>query len=311
MKIIASRIQQVELKNLSAHLLYLAQSPLPSRTLNYTRPGQTQCTLYEADDFIEAHLRYFGYSIKKEKVKVQAFQLDKSVAHGFRKPLPTEPWFDAFNLYAQKVGHSWPEELIIVVAHKDSQSWLTCAAGAHDNAIGTAGLLEIARLLSQYKSQRSIWFIFCNEEHWPWTSVAAAQTVVEAGLKVIAVLNLDGIAGKADSDKSHRRMLNVTRYSTPAGKILGDLIAHVNQKYKIGLIQTQYFCEQPNDDDGSFIKAGIEAAVLNIGSFPYAEPNYHTVADTPEKVDLVNARLTTQLMLATVLHLDFYGYQVE
>ena len=48
----------------------------------------------------------------------------------------------------------------------------------------------------------------------------------------------------------------------------------------------------------------MPCAVLNIGSFPYADPNYHTPGDIPECVDLGNVRLSTQLCLATVLHLD-------
>jgi hypothetical protein len=43
------------------------------------------------------------------------------------------------------------------------------------------------------------------------------------------------------------------------------------------------------------------------GSFPYADPNYHTVHDKPESVDLVNVKLATQLTLASVIHLDIHG----
>ena len=59
----------------------------------------------------------------------------------------------------------------------------------------------------------------------------------------------------------------------------------------------------PNDDDGSFVNAGIAPSVLLIGSFPYADPNYHTVHDKPSLVDIENVRRSTQLALATVLSL--------
>ena len=42
-------------------------------------------------------------------------------------------------------------------------------------------------------------------------------------------------------------------------------------------------------------------------SFPYSDPNYHTVNDKSEYVDLVNVKLTTQLILATVIRLDIHG----
>ena len=63
----------------------------------------------------------------------------------------------------------------------------------------------------------------------------------------------------------------------------------------------------PGDDDGSFINAGFPWAVLNIGSMPYADPNYHLETDTPDKVDIKNAELTVRLTLAAILYLDTFG----
>jgi hypothetical protein len=40
---------------------------------------------------------------------------------------------------------------------------------------------------------------------------------------------------------------------------------------------------------------------------PYGDPNYHLEGDTPDKVDYENAKVTVQLTLAAVLHLDTYG----
>lgn len=304
MKIIQSLLPQVSRENIRQNLFYLAKDPLPGRTLNYTRPGQSRCTLYEADDFLEETLVKYGYPVERESVPVQAFRYDAGVAHHFQKPLPEDPWYPAFNLYARKTGAEFPDDLIIVVAHKDSQSWLQPAPGACDNAVGTASVLEIARVLQNYESKRSLWFLFCNEEHWPWTSVTAAEKLARSNYYVLAIFNQDGPGCKA----AHQTMpQNVTRYSTPEGKLIADLLGELNEKYEIGLQQSQYFQEHPNDDDGSFVKAGILPAVLNIGSMPYAEPFYHTVQDIPEHVDLPNVVLTTRLCLAGILHLDQTG----
>jgi hypothetical protein len=102
-------------------------------------------------------------------------------------------------------------------------------------------------------------------------------------------------------------MTNVTRYTTPEGEKLADMMAMLNQKYAIGLRQSKYLSDSPGDDDGSFINAGFPWSVLNIGSMPYGDPNYHQEADTPEKVDYENASMTVRLTLAAVLHLDTYG----
>jgi len=40
---------------------------------------------------------------------------------------------------------------------------------------------------------------------------------------------------------------------------------------------------------------------------PYGDPNYHQEGDTADKVDYENAKITVQLTLAAVLHLDNYG----
>ena len=54
-------IEQVDGVRMKADVVYLAQDPLPFRKLNYTRPGQTKCSLYEADDYIQGKLESWGY----------------------------------------------------------------------------------------------------------------------------------------------------------------------------------------------------------------------------------------------------------
>jgi len=46
------------------------------------------------------------------------------------------------------------------------------------------------------------------------------------------------------------------------------------------------------------------AAVINIGSFPYGDPNYHAEGDIPETCDIENAAMTVQATLAAVVTID-------
>jgi len=44
--------------------------------------------------------------------------------------------------------------------------------------------------------------------------------------------------------------------------------------------------------------------VINIGSWPYGDPNYHAEEDIPAGCDFENAALTVQATLAAVVTLD-------
>ena len=135
--------------------------------------------------------------------------------------------------------------------------------------------------------------------------MTAAEAIKKSGLNVLALINLDAIGAKPPSQQG--QLTNVTRYTTPEGERLADLMARLNEHHSLGLKQSKYLSDSPGDDDGSFIKAGFPWSVLNIGSMPYGDPNYHQEGDTPDKVDYENAKATVQLTLAAVLHLDVYG----
>jgi hypothetical protein len=124
-------------------------------------------------------------------------------------------------------------------------------------------------------------------------------------LNVFAAINLDGIGVKAPENAG--LMKNITRYTTPEGERLADLMDGLNNRFSLGLDQTKAYNPQPGDDDGSFLKAGFSWTVLNIGSLPYGDPNYHTEKDIAEKVDIHNAERTVQLTLAAILYLDVFG----
>jgi len=292
----------VDASRLSANLFHLSKSPLPFRKLNYTIPGHKNSTLDEADEFIQTQLGESGYAVRREGVRVQAFRRDESKpkAHQYSKPDPGDPWYTAHNLYARRTGTERPEEIILICAHKDSQSWVD-SPGAYDNAVGTVVLLEMARVLSHWPPLCSILFLLCNEEHTPWTSVTAAQAAKTRGDNIIAVFNTDSLGGKSQADLDAGRKTNATLYTTPEGRRLAELMGEVNEEYGIGLEQSVHQRQHPGDDDGSFVNAGFPAAIVNVGSHPYADPNYHLETDVPELVDTLNVTMATQAILAAVL----------
>lgn len=298
-------IKAVDPERMSQHLFYLAKDPLPYRKLNLTLPGHQKNTLYEADDYLAGKLEAAGYHVEREGVQVQAFRRDttKPKSAQYSPPKPEDPWYTAYNLYAEKRGRSHPEKIIVVCAHKDSQSWID-SPGANDNAIGTVGVLEMACVLAQYGPECTIRFLWCNEEHTPWTSKTAAQKAKARGDDIVAVFNTDGIGVKTAEQTAAGKKTNVSAYTKPEGKRLAELMNEVNKHYAIGLEQRMAERTRPGDDDGSFVLAGYPAAIINIGSWPYGDPEYHAEGDVPERCDVKNAALTVQATLAAIVALD-------
>jgi hypothetical protein len=302
--IIRSVTGAVDPDRISKHLFHLAKT-IPYRKLNLTLPGHATNTLYEADDYLTENLQAWGYRVHREGVRVQAFRRDtsKPIQAQYSRPMPEDPWYTAYNLYAERRGRSRPDDIVLLMAHKDSQSWID-SPGANDNAIGTAGVLEVARVLSSHVPERTIRFLFCNEEHTPWTSVTAAQNARNRQDRILAVFNLDGIGVKTAADFASGKQTSVAAYTELEGARLAELLGAVNARFKIGLEHRIVKRTSPGDDDGSFVKAGYAAAVIFIGSWPYGDPNYHTEGDVPERTDVSNAARQVQATIAALLTID-------
>ena len=298
-------IARIDPERLRNDLFHLSKDPLPFRKVNYTRPGQDKSSLDEADDFIVQQLAAAGHSAERTPYQVRPFRCDstKPLHHWYSKPADDDPWYTAHNIETQRLGAVHPDEIIVLVSHKDSMSWIA-SPGAHDNCAGTVINTEIARALADYEPRRTIRFLFCNEEHTPWTSKFAADAAAERGDNIIAVLNQDSLDGKSDEDMARRALKHAVAYSTPEGKVLAQLLEQANARHDIGLEVALAFKERVNDDDGMFINAGFRNTVMNVGSLPYADSQYHLEGDVPERVDIDNLRRSAQLVLAAVLELD-------
>ena len=109
------------------------------------------------------------------------------------------------NVVAIKLGTVTPNEIVIVGAHLDctSQSPNTNAPGAEDNASGSAAVYELARLLANVPTQRTIHFVlFGGEEQGLYGSEAYAAKADLENWNVTGVITMDMVgyygAGGAD-----------------------------------------------------------------------------------------------------------------
>ena len=311
-------LDQVSEELIRERVFYLAKDPLPFRKANYTVSGHAKSTLEETDDWIQSQLEGWGYTVRREACRAQAFACDrtKPLHHWYSTPPPDAPFYTINNLYAvlppggqsvvaaqNAANHGTKPEIILICAHKDSPSWIDCP-GANDDAIGTAVAMELARVLRGYSPRRAIHFLFCNEEHMPWTSKTAAAGYRARGEPIAAVFNADGVGVKSDADRLAGKMTNIALYTAPEGKALADLMVEVNERYGLGLIQSVAQRDRPGDDDGSFVQAGFPCAIANFAGRPNGDEQYHLPGDVPERTDYRNAALTGKAILAAVLTLD-------
>ena len=104
------------------------------------------------------------------------------------------------NVIAEIPGTVSPEKIVVIGAHYDSVNWQdgtsAISPGADDNASGSSGVLEAARVLSQggpfEHTLRFVWF--SGEELGLLGAYANAQASQQAGQEIIAMINMDMIA---------------------------------------------------------------------------------------------------------------------
>ena len=177
-------------------------------------------------------------------------------------------------MIATITGTEYPDEYVVLGAHYDSYAGGSNEPGADDNATGTAGILEAARILSQYQFDRSIIFAtWSGEEYGLYGSEAWANEAAADGMNILGYFNID-MAG----------------YLEPGQPIHTDIIApasasELKQFYKdvcaIYLPEFQIFngaLSGGDSDHTSFNNAGYQ------GIFPFEDsqdysPYIHTAND--------------------------------
>jgi aminopeptidase YwaD len=126
----------------------------------------------EAPDFLKAYFEQLGY----DTVYFQKFN---------------NSWMP--NVVAEKTGTLYPDSIYILGGHFDT--WALNAPGADDNASGTAGVMETARLIADADFDKTIRLLcFSGEEEGLFGSKAYAQYCVDQNEIIAAMINLDMIS---------------------------------------------------------------------------------------------------------------------
>ena len=213
-------------------------------------------------------------------------------------------------------------ERIVVGAHYDSYHEYPAA---DDNASGAAGLIELARLLSQTKLRRQVDLVAYTLEEPPYFgtphmgSVVHAQSLRKDGVSVKAMLSLEMIGYFSDEPNSQSFPVSLLRAFYPSQ---GNFIAVVGSLGEGGLARRVkramlgssslpvYSINAPRSVPGvdfsdhlSYWKEGYDALMITDTAF-YRNHNYHTANDTAEKLDYRRMAMVVAGVYAAVIDLS-------
>jgi peptidase M28-like protein len=175
------------------------------------------------------------------------------------------------------------DNLVLVTAHLDSVNLVGGAAapapGADDNGSGSAGVLELARVLASTAWESNLRLIlFGGEEqglHGSRQHVAGLTP--EDRARIRAVLNMDMVATRNTAEPA------VLLEGAPVSQQLIDDLAAAAATYTGLRVETSL--KPFASDHVPFIDAGAPA-VLSIEGADSANGNIHTAADTLDHIDL-------------------------
>ncbi len=190
------------------------------------------------------------------------------------------PYYETSNIYGYVPGTVHPDSFFLIVAHYDHLGRMgseTCYCGAHDNASGTAAVLDLARYFSQPENRppHSVMFVlFSGEEAGLKGSRHFVNHPPVALDNIRFVLNLDLLG----SGSKGVAVVNGTLLEEPF-----ELLKQINQENQY-VAETRPRGESARSDHYPFHKKGVPAFFFFTMGEEYRE--YHTPDDRAEGLPL-------------------------
>jgi len=204
------------------------------------------------------------------------------------------------NVLGYLEGSDLRNEVVVISAHYDHLGVKDgkIMYGADDNASGVAAVLEIAEAYSLaskqgFKPRRSILFAaFSAEESGLWGSRNFVNKIDSLKLKPIVDINSDMIGRGEDSRMElNSKVKKVYVISAKQDSLLVNKIKSIH--LGIDSLRTVYSTKELySSDQASFIQKGIPAVMF----FRGLHPDYHTVNDTPDKLDYATMEKIARLV---------------
>lgn len=190
------------------------------------------------------------------------------------------PYYETSNIYGYVPGTAYPDSFFLIVAHYDHLGRMgseVCYCGAHDNASGTATVMDLARYFSQPENRppHSVMFVLFSGEE---VGLKGSQHFVNhppINLDQIRfVLNLDLLGSGSEG------------VAVVNGRLLEEaftLFSQINQENQY-VADTRARGESSRSDHYPFHKKGVPAFFLFTLGDEYRE--YHTPDDRAEGLPL-------------------------
>ncbi len=186
---------------------------------------------------------------------------------------PFSVWGETgYNVVGVKLGTVNPDQQYIIGAHYDSVD----NPGADDNASGTAGVMEVARVMSQYEFEATIIFIAFDYEEWGLIGSDAYATE-HASDDIRGMISMDMIAYNTGAESVD---IEGRSESGPIKEALGDAVI----QYSGGLAYAIHG-QADYSDHAPFEWQGFQACLI---IEDWGNPYYHTQEDHVEMSDYID-----------------------
>jgi hypothetical protein len=193
------------------------------------------------------------------------------------------------NVVGELTGTTTPENIYIIGGHYDHLEG--DRPGGDDNASGTAGVLEAARVLSQYRFESTIRFIGFNaEEDGLLGSKDYVEThVIPGGENIVGMLNLDMIL-RPGSDVEPDNVIDVeveAKFDHPPSVAWAEAFLAASAAFVPALVVNDTLIDtESQSDNDSFRNAGFPGILIIENSLPDfwdANAYYHGFDDASDR----------------------------
>ncbi|MCJ7552993.1 MAG: M28 family peptidase [Ignavibacteriaceae bacterium] len=249
--------------------------------------GEDSVTIADSTVLITHRVSYFGNDLAAEYIK------QKLESYGL------ETYDQVYselgrNIYSIQRGTSYPEKYFIYCAHYDAVTNYC----ADDNASGVAGVLEAARILSNYQFEYSIIYALWDEEEIGLLgSKYFAAQADSNNMDIIGVLNMDMTGWDGNDDG----LFDIHTRDKANSVSLANFLVVIESLYNLPLNPAVYNPGTSASDHSPFWLYDY-SAILFIEAYWGGDfnPYYHSSEDRIDKFNLTYFHNVVKLGIASI-----------